>query len=160
VYQGKEVSSEKKWALKFVQKSLLNDRQKRNIVREVNWNFFFFFFFSLLAITHCSISLSSLSLFYVISASLPIWIIICCLVFFAALAKIEIMKMLNHPNIIRLKESVETSEYFILVMELMKGGDLFDRLQQQQTFLEEDARGLMIQVASKTPLFPPIVPPL
>jgi len=45
VYQGKEVSSEKRWALKFVQKSLLNDRQKRNIVREVNWNFFFFFFF-------------------------------------------------------------------------------------------------------------------
>jgi len=45
VYQGKEVSSEKKWALKFVQKSLLNDRQKRNIVREVNWNFFFFLFF-------------------------------------------------------------------------------------------------------------------
>ena len=59
------------------------------------------------------------------------------------------MKLVTHPNIIRLKESVETPEYFILVMELMKGGDLFDRLQQQQTFVEENARGLLIQVASK-----------
>jgi serine/threonine protein kinase len=35
VYQAKELSSEKRWACKFMQKALLNDRQKRNIQREV-----------------------------------------------------------------------------------------------------------------------------
>ena len=68
------------------------------------------------------------------------------------------MKDVHHANIIRLQDSVETSEYFIIVMELMKGGDLFDRLQQQQTFLEEDARGLLIQVASMMSAFSPFLP--
>jgi len=35
---------------------------------------------------------------------------------------------MDHPNIIKMKEFVETSEYCILVMELMRGGDLFDRI--------------------------------
>ena len=45
--------------------------------------------------------------------------------------KAEIMSRLNHPNIIKMREFVETSEYYILVMELMRGGDLFDRLEKQ-----------------------------
>ena len=47
VYQAKEVASERRWACKFVQKALLNDRQKRNIQREVrngSLHFFYYFF--------------------------------------------------------------------------------------------------------------------
>jgi len=61
--------------------------------------------------------------------------------------EIEIMKMLHHPGIIRLKESLETEEYFVLVMELMSGGDLFDRLEQQSSFRESDAKNILLQVA-------------
>ena len=38
------------------------------------------------------------------------------------------MKSLNHPHIIMFKEFVETPMYFIIVMDLMEGGDLFDRV--------------------------------
>jgi len=40
------------------------------------------------------------------------------------------MSMLVHKNIIRLYNSVETEHYFVLKMELMRGGDLFERLEK------------------------------
>jgi len=63
------------------------------------------------------------------------------------LNEISILRQLSHPNIIKFKDSVETSQYFVIVMELMKGGDLFDRLIAQKAFLEEDARLIMLQIA-------------
>lgn len=59
------------------------------------------------------------------------------------------MSRLNdHPNVIKLKESLETPEYYILVMELMRGGDLFDRLHEKEVFTEKETRRTMQQLAT------------
>ena len=38
------------------------------------------------------------------------------------------MRSLSHPHVIEFKDFVETSKYFIIIMDLMRGGDLFDRV--------------------------------
>ena len=40
--------------------------------------------------------------------------------------EIEIMKMLDHPNVIKLYETFEEESKLHLVLELCEGGDLFD----------------------------------
>ena len=40
--------------------------------------------------------------------------------------EIEVLKMCQHPNIIKLKDIFENSEYYFIVLELMAGKDLFD----------------------------------
>ena len=46
---------------------------------------------------------------------------------------------LNHPNIIRVFETWETSTHYILVMEYCEGGDLFDEVASWETMQEEKA---------------------
>ncbi len=41
------------------------------------------------------------------------------------------MRLLNHKNIIRLKDFADLQAHYVLVMELMLGGDLFERLEKQ-----------------------------
>lgn len=38
------------------------------------------------------------------------------------------MKRINHERIIRFHEFIQTETHDIIVMELMRGGDLFERL--------------------------------
>ena len=38
--------------------------------------------------------------------------------------EIEIMKEVDHPNIVRMIANYEDNDYFFLVMELMKGGEV------------------------------------
>ena len=40
--------------------------------------------------------------------------------------EIEILKIAQHPNIIKMLDIFENEEYLSLVMECMEGGDLFD----------------------------------
>ncbi|KAM9330827.1 serine/threonine-protein kinase Chk2 [Gastrophryne carolinensis] len=42
--------------------------------------------------------------------------------------EIEILKKLNHPCIIRIENFFESDDYFYIVLELMEGGELFDRV--------------------------------
>lgn len=42
--------------------------------------------------------------------------------------QIEVMKMLDHPNIVRLYETYSEKDKLHLVMEHCEGGDLFDFL--------------------------------
>lgn len=42
--------------------------------------------------------------------------------------EIEIMRMLDHPHIVRLVETFEDRKFMYLVMELCEGGELFDHL--------------------------------
>ena len=44
------------------------------------------------------------------------------------LTEIEILKSCDHPNIVRLIEVFEDERHWCLVMELMKGGELFDKI--------------------------------
>lgn len=40
----------------------------------------------------------------------------------------DIMKDLDHPNIIKMYETYMDRYYFYFVMELLEGGDLFDKI--------------------------------
>jgi serine/threonine protein kinase len=58
-------------------------------------------------------------------------------------AEAEIMRSLNHPNIITVHESWQTSQAIYIVMELVRGGDLFERVVQRTHYSEDNARTLM-----------------
>lgn len=53
--------------------------------------------------------------------------------------EIEIMKDCHQPNIVKLYEEYETHDKIYLVMELVKGGDLFDAITQSVKFGEVDS---------------------
>jgi serine/threonine protein kinase len=54
--------------------------------------------------------------------------------------EICIMKLVNHENIVKLKEVVETEKEIFIVMELVTGGELFDKIINEKYFTEETAR--------------------
>jgi len=60
--------------------------------------------------------------------------------------EIAIMKMMDHPNIIKLYESFEDHRNIYLVMELSMGGELFDRIIESGHFTEVQAAILMQQI--------------
>lgn len=60
--------------------------------------------------------------------------------------EIEIMSQLDHSNIVRLYEVYENKQEVCLVMELAKGGELFDRLLEQGSLGEEEAARLFTQL--------------
>lgn len=60
--------------------------------------------------------------------------------------EIEIMKTLDHPNIIRLYETYVDESRIFMVMELCRGGELFDRIVQAGSFFEKQAAILMKQI--------------
>eukprot|EP00928_Gymnodinium_smaydae_P018455 TRINITY_DN17022_c0_g1_i2.p1 TRINITY_DN17022_c0_g1~~TRINITY_DN17022_c0_g1_i2.p1 ORF type:complete len:506 (+),score=149.06 TRINITY_DN17022_c0_g1_i2:127-1644(+) len=60
--------------------------------------------------------------------------------------EISIMKMMDHPNIIKLYETFEDRKYIYLVMELCTGGELFDRIIDAGHFSELQAAVIMQQI--------------
>lgn len=54
--------------------------------------------------------------------------------------EIDILKQVDHPNIVKLFDIYEDDKYFFLVMELMQGGELFDQILQRERFTEAEAR--------------------
>lgn len=54
--------------------------------------------------------------------------------------EIEILKQLDHPNIVKLIDVFEDERHWCLVMELMQGGELFDQILEKEQFSETDAR--------------------
>lgn len=38
------------------------------------------------------------------------------------------LKLVNHPNIIKLEGLYESKNYIYIVMEMLKGGELFERI--------------------------------
>lgn len=57
--------------------------------------------------------------------------------------EIEIQKSLDHPNIAKLYNVYEDSEYLHLVMEAWLGGELFDKIISYGTYSESDAAKLI-----------------
>ncbi|KAL2711516.1 calcium/calmodulin-dependent protein kinase type 1 isoform X1 [Vespula squamosa] len=53
---------------------------------------------------------------------------------------------LTHPNIVQLLETYEDKLKVYLVMELVTGGELFDRIVEKGSYTEKDASGLIRQV--------------
>ncbi|XP_026194590.1 calcium-dependent protein kinase 2 [Cyclospora cayetanensis] len=60
--------------------------------------------------------------------------------------EIDIMKSLDHPNIVRLFETFEDLTDFYLVMEYCSGGELFDRLIDSGVLTESMACTIMKQI--------------
>jgi len=60
--------------------------------------------------------------------------------------EIAIMKMMDHPNIIKLFETFEDHRNIYLAMELCSGGELFDRIIEAGHFTEVQAATLMKQI--------------
>mmetsp|Transcript_66756 Transcript_66756/g.148234 ORF Transcript_66756/g.148234 Transcript_66756/m.148234 type:complete len:527 (+) Transcript_66756:50-1630(+) len=52
--------------------------------------------------------------------------------------EVDIMKVMDHPNIIKLYETFEDRRHLYLVMELCSGGELFDRIIEAGHFRESD----------------------
>ncbi len=48
----------------------------------------------------------------------------------------EVMKFLNHPGVIKFRETVETRSHIYIVTELVQGGDLLKYINSKE-FLEE-----------------------
>eukprot|EP01091_Cochliopodium_minus_P019875 TRINITY_DN8497_c0_g1_i1.p1 TRINITY_DN8497_c0_g1~~TRINITY_DN8497_c0_g1_i1.p1 ORF type:complete len:316 (-),score=79.65 TRINITY_DN8497_c0_g1_i1:59-1006(-) len=53
--------------------------------------------------------------------------------------EMTILKKVNHPNIIKLEEMFETQDNLYLVMELITGGELFDRIVEKGCYSETEA---------------------
>ncbi|XP_041565551.1 MAP/microtubule affinity-regulating kinase 3-like [Drosophila elegans] len=62
--------------------------------------------------------------------------------------EVEIMKLLNHPNIVRLFHVIESERTLYLVMEYASRGELFDHLVKKGRLQEADARVLFRQLVS------------
>uniref|UniRef100_A0A1I8HHZ5 non-specific serine/threonine protein kinase n=1 Tax=Macrostomum lignano TaxID=282301 RepID=A0A1I8HHZ5_9PLAT len=62
--------------------------------------------------------------------------------------EVRIMKMCQHHNIVRLVEEYETRTEIYLVMELVKGGDLFDAISQVVKFNETQAAHMVADMAN------------
>lgn len=50
--------------------------------------------------------------------------------------EIDILKNLDHPNIVRLFEVYEDEKHIYLVTELCTGGELFDEILKRKQFTE------------------------
>eukprot|EP01054_Gregarina_sp_Poly1_P004951 Gregarina_sp_Poly_1__4950@NODE_2622_length_1908_cov_606_836502_g156_i1_p1_GENE_NODE_2622_length_1908_cov_606_836502_g156_i1NODE_2622_length_1908_cov_606_836502_g156_i1_p1_ORF_typecomplete_len602_score110_63Pkinase/PF00069_25/3_8e83Pkinase_Tyr/PF07714_17/2e52EFhand_7/PF13499_6/1_2e12EFhand_7/PF13499_6/9e16EFhand_1/PF00036_32/0_0016EFhand_1/PF00036_32/0_00017EFhand_1/PF00036_32/9_7e06EFhand_1/PF00036_32/9_2e08EFhand_6/PF13405_6/0_00035EFhand_6/PF13405_6/4_2EFhand_6/PF13405_6/1_7e08EFhand_6/PF13405 len=64
------------------------------------------------------------------------------------LDEVAVVKQLDHPNIMKLYEFFGDKKYYYLVMEVYKGGELFDEIINRQKFSESDAAAIMKQVLS------------
>uniref|UniRef100_A0A182RWE5 non-specific serine/threonine protein kinase n=1 Tax=Anopheles funestus TaxID=62324 RepID=A0A182RWE5_ANOFN len=63
-------------------------------------------------------------------------------------AEIRVMKKLNHPYIIQLVHDIETIKNMYLVLELVRGGDLFDAITRVTRFSENQSKIMMKHLAS------------
>ena len=57
--------------------------------------------------------------------------------------EIEVLKICQHPNIIKIYDLFENSDYIYIVMEYLKGGDFFNYL-QERNFAITEARSKII----------------
>eukprot|EP01122_Echinamoeba_exundans_P006078 TRINITY_DN163_c0_g2_i2.p1 TRINITY_DN163_c0_g2~~TRINITY_DN163_c0_g2_i2.p1 ORF type:complete len:418 (-),score=101.27 TRINITY_DN163_c0_g2_i2:62-1273(-) len=64
----------------------------------------------------------------------------------ALLGEVEILSKMTHPGCIGIEEMFETNTKLYLVLELVTGGELFDRIVEEQYFEEHRARRYFVQM--------------
>ena len=62
--------------------------------------------------------------------------------------EIKALQALNHSNIIHLTDVFETSSKIYMVMEMMKGGELFDYVVEKGTLSEEEGALFVRKITS------------
>ncbi|XP_058645907.1 serine/threonine-protein kinase DCLK1a isoform X7 [Onychostoma macrolepis] len=62
--------------------------------------------------------------------------------------EVAILRRVKHPNIVLLIEEMDTYSELYLVMELVKGGDLFDAITSTNGYTERDASGMLYNLAN------------
>uniref|UniRef100_A0A8C4EE19 non-specific serine/threonine protein kinase n=1 Tax=Dicentrarchus labrax TaxID=13489 RepID=A0A8C4EE19_DICLA len=62
--------------------------------------------------------------------------------------EVAILRRVKHPNIVLLIEEMDTYNELYLVMELVKGGDLFDAITSANRYTERDASGMLYNLAN------------
>nr|XP_055064055.1 serine/threonine-protein kinase DCLK1a isoform X4 [Misgurnus anguillicaudatus] len=62
--------------------------------------------------------------------------------------EVDILRRVKHPNIVLLIEEMETYSELYLVMELVKGGDLFDAITSANRYTERDASGMLYNLTN------------
>jgi serine/threonine protein kinase len=62
--------------------------------------------------------------------------------------EVKIMHKIEHPNCVQLFEMFETKKKLYMVLELLGGGELFDRIVAKGNFSEKEASDLMRDVTS------------
>ncbi|KAI0217248.1 MAPK-activated protein kinase Srk1 [Massospora cicadina] len=62
--------------------------------------------------------------------------------------EVAILRACNHPNIVHLYEFIETDEHYFLVLELVSGGELFNKIISHVYFSEPLACHIISQVAA------------
>eukprot|EP00178_Gracilaria_changii_P014627 TRINITY_DN41129_c0_g1_i1.p1 TRINITY_DN41129_c0_g1~~TRINITY_DN41129_c0_g1_i1.p1 ORF type:complete len:294 (-),score=28.84 TRINITY_DN41129_c0_g1_i1:50-931(-) len=60
--------------------------------------------------------------------------------------EVKILCQLDHPNIIHLKELFEDNERLCLVVELVTGGELFEKIIEKGTYTEKDSQQVVCKI--------------
>ncbi|KAM0329242.1 hypothetical protein ACHAQA_004544 [Verticillium albo-atrum] len=63
------------------------------------------------------------------------------------LKEVQIMRQLDHPNIIKLVDFSESRQYYYIILELAPGGELFHQIVRLTYFSEDLSRHVIVQVA-------------
>ncbi|KAL3468381.1 kinase-like domain-containing protein [Aspergillus heterothallicus] len=63
------------------------------------------------------------------------------------LKEVQIMRQIDHPNIVKLIQFSESRQYYYIVLELCPGGELFHQIVRLTYFSEDLSRHVIVQVA-------------
>lgn len=63
------------------------------------------------------------------------------------LKEVQIMRQLDHPNIVKLIDFSESKQYYYIILELAPGGELFHQIVRLTYFSEDLSRHVIVQVA-------------
>jgi serine/threonine protein kinase len=59
------------------------------------------------------------------------------------LNELEVLRRMNHDNVIRMYECYESKKYIHLLLPYLEGGELFDRIKSKGLYKENDAIPVM-----------------
>ncbi|XP_076331369.1 death-associated protein kinase 1-like isoform X2 [Tachypleus tridentatus] len=60
--------------------------------------------------------------------------------------EVSILKAANHDNIVRLHDVFDVGSQVVLILELVKGGELFEFVSQKEFLTEEETSGFIMQI--------------
>ena len=61
----------------------------------------------------------------------------------SVLTEIDVLRSIEHPNVIQLYETYESTKYIHLLLPYLEGGELFEKIKSKGLYRESDARPVM-----------------